>query len=77
MIDKLITILNRGGAISIDQIARELDTSPQLVIQLIEHLAMMGQLQQLGRACDSACNSCAVANNCFYLTQSRIWQRVG
>ncbi len=38
MFDKLMTRLKRGGTVTVDQMARELDTSPEVVGQMIDHL---------------------------------------
>ena len=35
MFDQLMSMLKRGGTVTVDQMARELDTSPELVGQMI------------------------------------------
>jgi hypothetical protein len=74
MFDRLMSMLNRGGTITIDQMARELDTSPELVAQLIDHLANAGRLRPMGMSCDSACTHCAFVRDCGRAGESRVWQ---
>ncbi len=73
MFDKLMSMLQRGGTLTIDQMARELDTTPAMVNELIGHLARSGWLKQMGASCDAACSGCSLANDCRHLNQSRVW----
>ncbi len=74
MFDKLMSMLKRGGTVTVDQMARELDTSPELVGQMIEHLASAGWLRQMGVSCDNTCNQCVFARDCRRVGESRVWQ---
>lgn len=74
MFDKLMSILKRGGTVTVDQMARELDTSPELVGQMINHLANAGWLRQMGVSCEGACNQCVFARDCRRVGESRVWQ---
>ncbi len=42
MFDKLMAMLKRGGTVTIDQMARELDTSPEVVSGMIDHMTRAG-----------------------------------
>ena len=42
MFDKLLALLKRGGTITIDQMARELDTTPEVVSGMIDHMTRHG-----------------------------------
>ncbi len=73
MLDQLMLILNRGGAITIDQIAREMNTTPEMITQLIEYLERNGLLQQLGGDCQITCDGCYLAQTCTGSQVRRIW----
>ena len=74
MFDKLMSILKRGGTVTVDQMARELDTSPELVGQMIDHLAGAGWLRQMGVSCEGVCNQCVFVRDCRRVGESRVWQ---
>lgn len=74
MLEKVAAILKRGGTVTIHQVARELDTTPEMVDQLIEHLTNAGWLRQLGVSCEGACEQCVFARDCQRFGQSRVWQ---
>jgi len=74
MFDKLMSMLKRGGTVTVDQMARELDTSPELVGQMIEHLTSTGWLRQMGISCEGACNQCVFVRDCRRVGESRVWQ---
>jgi DNA-binding Lrp family transcriptional regulator len=76
MFDQLLSILKRGGTLTIDQMAHELNTTPGMVLAMIEHLSRSGQLKQLDINCDSACSHCALANDCQRLSRGRVWHSV-
>lgn len=74
MLEKLTAILKRGGTVTVDQMARELDTSPEMVGQMLDHMASAGWLRQLEASCASTCDQCVFARDCVRNTQSRVWQ---
>lgn len=76
MFDQLLSILKRGGTLTIDQMARELDTTPGMVMAMIDHLSRSGRLKQMDIHCDSACSQCALARDYHCLNHSRLWQSV-
>lgn len=76
MIEQLLTILKRGGAVTLDQIAREMDTTPEMITQLIGHLEHIGLLKQLGSNCDRVCSGCYLARECQRVRQPLIWQKI-
>ena len=73
MIERLQLILKRGGAITLDQIARELDTTPEMIAQLIAYLERHGQLKSIGAGCAAACTGCYLARSCDRSDVLRIW----
>jgi hypothetical protein len=76
MLDKLILLLQRGGSISIDHIARELDTTPEMITQLIEYLARNDRLKQISGDCNVPCTGCYLAQSCTRSSSERIWSSV-
>jgi predicted ArsR family transcriptional regulator len=76
MIEHLITILNRGGAITLDQIACELDTTPEMIKQLIAHLERSHLLKQIGDNCQATCNGCYLASACGRSASPHIWSSI-
>jgi predicted ArsR family transcriptional regulator len=73
MFNKLMTMLRRGGTITIDQMARELETSPEVVSGMIDHLTRQGQLRAMSASCDSTCGACTFARDCGRRVQARTW----
>jgi len=76
MFDKLLALLKRGGTITIDQMARELDTSPEVVNGMIDHMTRQGWLRTMSVSCDSACSACLFARDCVREDKARTWQSV-
>jgi predicted ArsR family transcriptional regulator len=73
MFDKLLALLRRGGTVTIDQMARELDTSPEVVSGMIDHLTRQGWLRSMSASCDSACGACVFARDCGRAEKVRTW----
>lgn len=76
MFDKLIARLKQGNTVTIDQLARELGTSPEVVNGMIDHMTRHGWLRSLSASCDSTCSACVFARDCTRATTSRVWQPV-
>jgi DNA-binding Lrp family transcriptional regulator len=74
MLEQLMSILKRGGAASIDQLAVELNTTPQMVTQLVEYLEQAGRLKKIGAGCKQPCSGCYLARECHLIAHGRIWQ---
>ena len=45
MLEKLMSMLNRGGTVTVAEMARNLDTTPEVVAGMIDHMTRTGQLQ--------------------------------
>ena len=76
MFDKLLSILKRGGSVTTNQVARELDTTPALVNEMLNHLSRSGLLKQMEASCVSGCDQCVFFKDCNRSTQARVWQVV-
>ena len=74
MLDKLMAVMQRGGTITIDQVARELNTTPEVAAGMLEHLARTGWLRDLTSDCGRACGGCALAGECGPRKRGRVWQ---
>jgi Mn-dependent DtxR family transcriptional regulator len=73
MFDKLMSLLKRGGTVTVDQMARELETSPEVVNEMIDHLVRVGSLRQMSAACETTCRECMFARDCTRAGQSKVW----
>lgn len=74
MFDKLLVMLKHGGTRTVDDIARELDTTPEVIGGMIDHLARAGQLHLMLASCDLACNQCLLVRDCQKPQRGRVWQ---
>jgi hypothetical protein len=74
MFDKLLAVLKRGGTVTVDEVARELDTTPEVVTGMIDHMARGGQLQPMSVSCDLVCNQCLVVRDCRKPQRDRVWR---
>ncbi len=74
MLDKLLGALKRGGTVTVDQVARELDTTPEVVGGMIDHLTRTGQLQPMSVICESSCSECMLVNACRKTPPSPVWR---
>ncbi len=73
MFNQLLALLKRGGTITIDQLACELDTSPEVVSGMIDHMARQGWLRSMSASCDSACGACLFVRDCGRAEKARAW----
>jgi hypothetical protein len=73
MFDKLMSVLQRGGTVTINDVARDLDTTPEVVAGMIEHMTRTGQLRPMAVSCDLGCNQCLVVRDCQKPQRSRVW----
>jgi hypothetical protein len=74
MFDKLMSMLKRGGTVTVAEMARELDTTPEVVTGMIDHMTRTGQLRPMKVSCDLACNQCLLVRDCHKPQRSRVWQ---
>jgi hypothetical protein len=73
MFERLMSLLERGGTLTVDQLARELDTSPEVVSGMIDHMARQGWLRALSSSCNAACGGCSLARVCGRREKTRTW----
>jgi len=75
-LEKLMLLLKRGGTVTFEQMAHELDTTPALVAELIGYLERAGRLKPMGADCGQVCAGCALARDCQRIDRRSIWQVV-
>jgi len=76
MLEQLNHLIQQGGVLTPEILARKLNTSPEMVVMMLEDLQRRGLLQEAGslQTCEkTACKGCAAASNCP-LSGARIWQ---
>ena len=74
MFESLMSILKRGGAVTVDQMACELDTTQEVVAGMIDHMVRMGWLRQMSISCDAHCSQCVLFGDCQRPGRGRVWQ---
>lgn len=74
MFGRLMSLLKRDGTVTIDQMARELETTPEVVNGMIDHMVRAGSLRQMSASCDTACSECMFARDCTRAGQSKVWR---
>ncbi len=77
MLERLLELVQAGGTRHIDGLARELDTTPELVHVMLENLSRMGYLKAVDGACSTQCGECQFACSCSVGTASRVWTLAG
>ncbi len=65
--------MKRGGTVTVAEMARELDTTPEVVAGMIDQMTRTGQLHPMNVSCDLACNQCLLVRDCHKPQRSRVW----
>jgi hypothetical protein len=76
MLEQLNRLIQQGGVLTPEILARQLNTSTEMVVMMLEDLQRRGLLQEASslQTCEkTACKGCAAAGNCP-LSGARIWQ---
>ncbi len=74
MLNRLLELLRMGGTHRVTELARELETTPQLVEAMLEDLARMGYLKRVGGECGGGCAACPLAGLCATgADNGRVW----
>lgn len=64
MLQKLLTEIQSGGSFEVKNIASRLNTTPEMVVAMLQHLQRSGQLKNFP-ICEDACNGCALKSACL------------
>ncbi len=73
MLERLLDLVQSGGTRHIDDLARELNTTPELVRVMLEKLSRIGYLKAVDGACSTQCGGCPLACSCSVGTASKVW----
>jgi len=73
MLNKLLVLLRSGSTRRVVDLARELETTPDLVEMMLEDLVRMGFLSRVRGACENTCAGCPVAGLCAAGSRGRLW----
>jgi hypothetical protein len=73
MLNRLLELLQAGGTHRVANLARELETTPELVEVMLEDLVRMGYLKLVGGECDGGCAGCSLAGLCATGKDGRVW----
>ena len=75
MLEKLLQEINAGGTLETVTLAARMNTTPQLIEAMLEHLQRSGLIQDYVN-CGDGCGGCNVRNECNKQAQSavRLWQ---
>lgn len=72
MLTELLARLRAGGVRRVADLARELDTTPELVELMLEELTRLGYLRTLEQQCGAACEGCGMSGLCA-AGGGRVW----
>jgi len=64
MLSRLLNLLHEGGTRRISDLARELDTTPELVEAMLEDLTRMGYVKRVTSQCSEKCSGCPMSDTC-------------
>lgn len=70
MLTELLKLLNNGGLLAMDDVARQLGVGEALVADMADGLARRGYLAPL-TFCGDACSGCAAASMCGVASGAR------
>ncbi len=79
MLELLMDEIRNGGTLEIHQLARKLNTTPQLVALMIGHLHHYGVVKPY-ETCTNGCSRCQLSSVCDHAKGSgltQIWQYEG
>jgi hypothetical protein len=73
MLNHLLKLLQAGGTHRVVDLARALDTTPELVEAMLDDLSRMGYLKRMGGACSGTCGTCPMAGLCAAGSSGQLW----
>jgi len=75
MLQKLLQALQSNETLSTEQLAKQLSTTPQMVLVMLEHLEALGYIHQV-ESCTEACSQCPLSNVCHTGKNKpvKVWQ---
>jgi predicted ArsR family transcriptional regulator len=76
VLNRLLEILRAGGTHRVADLARELDTTSELVEVMLDDLARMGYLKRVSGECSDGCGTCPMARLCAAGSSGQLWSLV-
>lgn len=78
MLEQLIKEIRAGGTLETGDLAVRLETTPQLIEVMLEHLQRSGLIQAYV-SCSDGCSGCSLQDACKKPNSStlRLWQMTG
>jgi hypothetical protein len=73
MLEQILAEIRGGGTFETTALAARLQTSPQMIAAMLEHLQRLGIVQPYFRRHDG-CGSCNLRDNCDSSDQVLLWQ---
>ena len=73
MLERLLSLVRRGGVHSYTDLARQLDVSEELLEQMLQDLARMGYLRPIADGCEAHCAGCPLEKTCAIGGPTRVW----
>ena len=76
MLEKLLSEIRSGGTLEVGVLAARLQTTPQMVEALLEHLQRAGYIRPY-QTCGDGCGGCSLKSECSPAQHSdslRLWQ---
>jgi len=73
VLKELLELLKAGGTHRVADLARELETTPELVRAMLDTLARMGYLKPMGETCSDKCATCPLAGLCAAGENGWVW----
>jgi hypothetical protein len=69
---EILERVSEGGSWTTEGLARELDSTPEHVVAMLEELVRRGYLKPVGDSCAGACASCSIGETCS-VGSPRVW----
>ncbi len=75
MLQRLLAEIRLGGTLEVNSLAARLETTPELVTVMLEHLQRAGHLRPY-ETCADACGGCSLKSACQAKGQTgaRLWR---
>lgn len=76
MLEQLLAEIRLGGTLEVSALAARLDTTPELVTVMLEHLQRAGHLRPYA-TCGDVCSGCSLKSACqreCKAAGARLWQ---
>lgn len=73
MLELLMDEIRKGGTLEINQLAKKLNTTPQLVELMIEHLQHSGVVKPY-ETCTDGCSRCQLSSACSHVKGNGVTQ---